>query len=98
MQTSRKERSRSGTAALVFSATAALILAFLTAFGIIQSCSPANIAIFLVLLIVSSVLAISGVIIAGISYRRDKNRMASMSLLFTVLYAALLVYLLQLMQ
>ena len=90
-------RARSGTVALVLSMLAAVILASLTVFGILGKCSPANIAIFLVFLILSALLAFSGIIIGAVSSRRAKNARALMSLLFAVIYAALLFYLIRLM-
>jgi hypothetical protein len=76
---------------------AASTLAFLISFGTLESCSRAKIALFLVLLGVSAVLAFVGTIAGGIGYRRDKNRLALFSLLFSTVYAALLLYLIRLM-
>ncbi len=89
--------ARSGTVALVLSMLAAVILASLTVFGILGKCSPANIAIFLVFLVLSALLAVSGIIVGAVSFRRTKSARALMSLLFAVIYAALLLYLIHLM-
>ena len=71
---------------------------FLIVFGIVQSCSRANIAIFLAVLSVSAVLGFTGTIVGGVSYRRTKHRLALLSMLLTVLYAALLIYLIRLIE
>jgi hypothetical protein len=89
-------RARSGTIALGLSMPAAVILASLTVFGILGKCSPGNIAIFLVLLVLSASLAFSGIIVGAISYRRSKNAHALMSQFFAVVYVALLFYLVRL--
>jgi hypothetical protein len=91
-----KASSGSGKAALIFSIVSALMLAFLLPFGLLQYCSAANIAIFVAVLGVSAILAFSGIIIGAISYRTAKNRMALTSLLFNLLYVALLIYLIRL--
>ena len=95
--TSGRITPKSGLVALLCSMVAASTLAFLISFGTLESCSPAKIALFLVLLGVSAVLAFAGTISGGISYRRDKNRLALFSLLFSTVYAALLLYLIRLM-
>jgi hypothetical protein len=86
----------SGLLALACSGGAALILAFLVPFSLLQSCSPANIATFMVLLGLSAVLAFVGTTSGAISYRKSKNRPALFSLLFTAVYIALLIYFWQL--
>ncbi len=72
----------------------AVMLALLIPFGTLSSCSPARITLFLVVLGASAVLALVGTVVGGISYRRSRDRLALYSLLFAVIYAALLVYLL----
>jgi hypothetical protein len=81
---------------LCCSSLASLIMAFLIFFGLWQSCSSANIAIFLVLLGVSFMLVFYGIIAGAISYRKTKNRLSLISWLFGILYAALTGFLLQL--
>jgi hypothetical protein len=76
---------------------ASLIMVFLILFGILQSCSRANIAIFLILLGVSFLLVFSGIIAGAISHRKTKDRLTLTSWLFSVLYVALTLLLLQLM-
>jgi hypothetical protein len=71
-------------------------MAFLILFGILGSCSPANIAIFLVFLGISALLVLAGIIIGAVSYRKSKNRLALTSLLFSILYIVLLIFLIQL--
>jgi hypothetical protein len=88
---------RSATTALLCSCLATLIMAFLILFGILQSCSRANILIFLVLFGISVALVICGIIAEAISYRKTKSRLAIFSLLFAILYTALLVFLIKLM-
>ncbi len=95
-EVSGKTHPLSGVISLVCSGMAALILAFLVPFGILVGCSPANIAIFMVLLGLSAVLAFAGTIVGAISYRKAKNRWARFSLLFIILYVLLLIYLIQL--
>jgi hypothetical protein len=58
--------------ALICSGTSALIMAFLIVFGFLQSCSVANIAIFIVLLGVSALLVFLGIIIGAFSYIKLK--------------------------
>ena len=88
---------KSGLVALLCSMAAASILAFLISFGSLESCSRAKIVLFLVLLAISAVLVLVGTVAGGISYRRGKNRLALFSLLFSTVYAALLLYLIRLM-
>jgi hypothetical protein len=85
-------------AAVICSGAASIIMAFLIVFGIVQSCSAANVHIFLVLLGVSAVSVLAGIIMGGLSYRKTKNRLAVLSLLLATLYVALLFFLLQLMK
>jgi len=81
--------------ALTCSCAATLLMAFLILFGISQSCSRVNIVLFMVALTISDILVVSGIMIGAISYRKTKNRLALSSLLFTILYAALLIFLIQ---
>jgi hypothetical protein len=87
----------SATIAFICSCIAVMIMAFLIPFGILQSCSFANAAIFIILLGVSAFLILFGIVLGASSLRKTKSRFASTSLLFTFLYVALLVYLIQLM-
>ncbi len=100
MSSSEAQRTRplSATIAVLLTGTAAAMAAFLIAFGLIQSCSAANIAIFLAVLGVSAALGFAGTIVAGVSYRKTKHRLALVSMLLTVLYAALLIYLVKLIE
>ena len=84
----------SGLVALLCSIAGAVTLAFLIPLGTLASCSSSRIALFLVLLVISAVLMLAGVVIGGVSYRRNRDRLAPVSLLFAVVYAGLLVYLL----
>jgi hypothetical protein len=93
---SRRTSLSSAAAAAICSGAASIIMAFLIVFGIVQSCSSANISIFLVFLGISAVSVFAGIILGGLSYRKTKNRLALLSLLFATLYVALLFYLLQL--
>ena len=51
----------------------------------------------MVVLGISVLLVMVGIIVGAISYRKTKNRLATMSLLFSILYVALLAFLIQLM-
>ena len=93
---SRRTSLSAAAAAIIFSGSASILMAFLIVFGIVQSCTAANISIFLVILGVSAVSVFAGMVLGGLSYRRTKNRLALLSLLFAALYVALLFYLLQL--
>jgi hypothetical protein len=92
----RPSRPPSAELSLFFAALATLVMSFLIIFGVLGHCSPSNIAIFMVLLVVSGVLAIAGALLTVIGLRKSRDRFYFTSLLFTVLYTALLVYLLQL--
>jgi hypothetical protein len=88
--------SRSGKTALLCSILAILILAFLILFGIIESCSPANISIFMSLLYVDIILVFLGAGFGAVGLRKTPNfRMAAILLL--IIYLALLIVLLQLL-
>jgi hypothetical protein len=72
------------------------MLAFLTVFGLTQSCSPVNIYLFLGLFALSAAFAFAGIIVGGIVFRMARDGVALMSLLFAAVYAALLVNLIRL--
>jgi hypothetical protein len=94
----RRGRPSPAIAALSLSGAATIVLAFLTVFGVTQSCSPVNIYLFLGLFGLSAAFAFTGIIVGGIVFRRARSAVALMSLLFAAVYAALLVNLIRLMQ
>ena len=92
--TSTSGQVRSAQVALLCTMAGAVTLASLIPFGTLSSCSPGRVALFLVLLGISAALVLSGLVVGSISYRRSRSRLALFSLLFALVYAALLIYLL----
>ena len=90
-----KARSISGTAALICSCLAALILAVLLSFSVLDSFSELNIVVFLTMLGLSAVFAFAGIVVGSYSCRKSDSRFALASQLLSVLYIALLIYLVQ---
>lgn len=92
-----RARPRLGISGLLFLVLALLIIAFLIPYGLLQSCSPTTISLFLWLLGVSVLSGITGIIISAVYYKKHNNRLYLISLLLAVLYISLLLYLVQFM-
>jgi hypothetical protein len=88
--------SLSGKITVACSILAILILAFLILFGIIQSCSPSNISIFMSFLDLDIFLVFMGVGFGAVGLRKTP-KLKTAAILLLIIYAALLVVLLQLL-
>ena len=91
-----KAHSLSGAVALTCSCLAVLLLAVLMPFGVLNSFSTLNTVLFLTLLGLSSLFAFTGIVVGSYSFRKSDNRFALISLLLSILYIALSIYLAQL--